>query len=57
MSRRLGAWVTIGALMLAGTLAGVEMGLRSVGASPRDSGVGAALDYLHENSGPGESGT
>jgi alanine-glyoxylate transaminase/serine-glyoxylate transaminase/serine-pyruvate transaminase len=33
-------------LMLAGTLAGVEMGLSMAGVSFRPGGVGAALDYL-----------
>jgi alanine-glyoxylate transaminase/serine-glyoxylate transaminase/serine-pyruvate transaminase len=54
---RIGHLGDLNALMLAGTLAGVEMVLRSVGASPRSSGVGAALDFLQENSGSGESGT
>lgn len=34
-------------LMLAGTLAGVEMGLRLAGV-PHQSGIGAALTYLSE---------
>lgn len=54
---RIGHLGDLNALMLAGTLAGVEMVLRSVGASPRGSGVGAALDFLQESSGSGESGT
>ena len=33
-------------LMLAGTLAGVEMGLQLAGARARKGGVQAALDYL-----------
>jgi alanine-glyoxylate transaminase / serine-glyoxylate transaminase / serine-pyruvate transaminase len=35
-------------LMLAGTLAGVEMGLKLAGIPHRKDGVGAALDYLTE---------
>jgi len=33
-------------LMLAGTLSGIEMGLRLAGVPHRDGGVGVALDYL-----------
>jgi alanine-glyoxylate transaminase/serine-glyoxylate transaminase/serine-pyruvate transaminase len=40
-------------LMLAGTLAGVEMGLALAGVSQRAEGVRAALDYLGECAGKG----
>ncbi len=33
-------------LMLAGTLSGIEMGLKAFGLEPRSSGVAAALDFL-----------
>jgi alanine-glyoxylate transaminase/serine-glyoxylate transaminase/serine-pyruvate transaminase len=38
-------------LMLAGTLAGVEMGLALAGIPHRKGGVDAALDYLTEDRG------
>jgi alanine-glyoxylate transaminase/serine-glyoxylate transaminase/serine-pyruvate transaminase len=38
-------------LMLAGTLCGVELGLRAAGVPPRASGVGAALDVLAARAG------
>jgi alanine-glyoxylate transaminase/serine-glyoxylate transaminase/serine-pyruvate transaminase len=42
-------------LMLAGTLAGVEMGLELAGVPHRKGGVQAALDYLASEAGAGDS--
>ncbi|HUC60397.1 MAG TPA: aminotransferase class V-fold PLP-dependent enzyme [Alphaproteobacteria bacterium] len=42
-------------LMLAGTLAGVEMGLAAAGVPTTGSGIAAALDYLGGNYRPGAS--
>ncbi len=40
-------------LMLAGTLSGIEMGLKALGLEPRSSGVAAALEFLgSEDAGP-----
>ncbi len=42
-------------LMLAGTLSGVEMGLKEFGLAPAQSGVAAALDYLAGGAKPAEA--
>jgi alanine-glyoxylate transaminase/serine-glyoxylate transaminase/serine-pyruvate transaminase len=45
---RIGHLGDLNELMLAGTLAGVEMGLEVVGVPHRKGGLNAALDYLAE---------
>ena len=46
---RIGHMGDLGDLQLAGTLAGVEMGLRAAGMPHRPGGVQAAMDYLAGN--------
>ena len=46
---RIGHMGDLGDLQLAGTLAGVEMGLRVAGVPHRPGGVQAAMDYLAGN--------
>ncbi|MFV1986474.1 MAG: alanine--glyoxylate aminotransferase family protein [Gemmatimonadota bacterium] len=48
---RIGHLGDFNSLMLAGTLSGVEMGLRATGAEVSAGGVQAALDYLLDTSG------
>jgi len=51
---RIGHLGDFNALMLAGTLSGVEMGLQLAGVPIRKGGVQAALDYLCESASTGE---
>ena len=54
---RIGHLGSFNDLMLAGTLCGVEMGLRLAGVPHTDGGVMAALDSLGVPAGKAEAGT